>query len=700
MVTVNTIRSGTVFAWFMLMMLLRRIVLLLVAGFSEWNRPFPPDTRVPEDKILKRDQIIRKMFIQSFDDNQEQERKEDDNQEDITLIWLSKNEVDQSIISSLRNSINYIQIFYDEDEVVSYVESIIEEKIVLILDYISDHLLAILESLKQVYAVFLYTSIAPVELPLQITNHCMTEGQLIDEINRVYHQLSKQMVIFSIYNQKNKEKADLTREAGSFLFFQLFKAAFTKLPKNSESKKLLITKCRQYYARNTKVLEEIKDFEMNYKSNDALEWFINKSFIYRLINKALRTENIRSLCSLHFYIGDLSKQLNKEFHKFKKQNSTSIIKCYRSFQIIRNEIQHFQYNIENLILTNGYLSATRRQHVNSDVVMKSNEEKVLFEYTIDLNVVKSIVFADISEFNQLDDGENDILFDIGTVFKIDSCTYDEKDKQWIVNVHATDEGVDIASEYIEYQKSKMVNSNLILMLGHLIIEIGDYNKAEKYFEAILHSPIPNDEEISCIYYHIGRIHRLKGDHTHALEYLHQAYSTHSQAKPSRLVSAAKALNAIGIVYQEQNNTQQAIETFENVLKIYAKTIQGYHPDVAGTLINLGNVYCEQEQYSDALSCFNRAQRIYDSNLPVNHPNVAMLWNNLGNLYYQQLKLDFASDAYQRALAIYEKILSPNHPDIVRNKQNLSKVQTMLGDQSQLDLKWKYGGVDNRQFVED
>ncbi|UJR29260.1 hypothetical protein I4U23_010474 [Adineta vaga] len=57
MLTVNTIKPGTVFAWFMLMMIIRRIVLLLVAGFSGWNRPFQPDTRVPEDKILKRDQI-------------------------------------------------------------------------------------------------------------------------------------------------------------------------------------------------------------------------------------------------------------------------------------------------------------------------------------------------------------------------------------------------------------------------------------------------------------------------------------------------------------------------------------------------------------------------------------------------------------------------------------------------------------------
>jgi uncharacterized MAPEG superfamily protein len=56
MVSVNTIQAGTVFAWFMLVMIIRRIVMLVIAGIAGYNRPFPPD-RVPEDKILKRGQV-------------------------------------------------------------------------------------------------------------------------------------------------------------------------------------------------------------------------------------------------------------------------------------------------------------------------------------------------------------------------------------------------------------------------------------------------------------------------------------------------------------------------------------------------------------------------------------------------------------------------------------------------------------------
>ncbi|CAF4871630.1 unnamed protein product [Rotaria sp. Silwood1] len=54
MVSVNTIQSGTVFAWFMFMMIMRRIVMLVVAGIAGRGRSFSPGSRVPEDKILKR----------------------------------------------------------------------------------------------------------------------------------------------------------------------------------------------------------------------------------------------------------------------------------------------------------------------------------------------------------------------------------------------------------------------------------------------------------------------------------------------------------------------------------------------------------------------------------------------------------------------------------------------------------------------
>ncbi len=57
MVSVQTIQAVTVFAWFMLLMVIRRIILLIIAGVAGHNRPFPAGTRPPEDRMLKRGQV-------------------------------------------------------------------------------------------------------------------------------------------------------------------------------------------------------------------------------------------------------------------------------------------------------------------------------------------------------------------------------------------------------------------------------------------------------------------------------------------------------------------------------------------------------------------------------------------------------------------------------------------------------------------
>lgn len=43
----------TVFAWFMLCMVIRRIVLVTLSAIIGFHRPFEPGTRAPEDRMLK-----------------------------------------------------------------------------------------------------------------------------------------------------------------------------------------------------------------------------------------------------------------------------------------------------------------------------------------------------------------------------------------------------------------------------------------------------------------------------------------------------------------------------------------------------------------------------------------------------------------------------------------------------------------------
>jgi len=60
----------------------------------------------------------------------------------------------------------------------------------------------------------------------------------------------------------------------------------------TESKQEIIDKCYSYYRRNQKEMENIAEFERDYTPDQAIKWYTRDSFIYKLINKALRTEDI------------------------------------------------------------------------------------------------------------------------------------------------------------------------------------------------------------------------------------------------------------------------------------------------------------------------------------------------------------------------------------------------------------------------
>lgn len=57
---------------------------------------------------------------------------------------------------------------------------------------------------------------------------------------------------------------------------------------------------REYYRDNRSELERINQFERTYRCEDAIQWYTKNSFVYRLINKALRTKDIEQLYIIRY----------------------------------------------------------------------------------------------------------------------------------------------------------------------------------------------------------------------------------------------------------------------------------------------------------------------------------------------------------------------------------------------------------------
>ena len=126
------------------------------------------------------------------------------------------------------------------------------------------------------------------------------------------------------------------------------------------------------------------------------------------------------LYQFRFYIMDLSDQLELKFQELKKKQS-DVIKLYRGLNISRDEVDNFCQSIGNLISTNGYLSTSSEYSVAHGFATKGVRREglvqALFEYQVDLNVVKTIVIADIAEYSAFPE-EAEVLVDIGESYSM------------------------------------------------------------------------------------------------------------------------------------------------------------------------------------------------------------------------------------------------------------------------------------------
>jgi hypothetical protein len=121
----------------------------------------------------------------------------------------------------------------------------------------------------------------------------------------------------------------MNQEKGSFLFFQVFTAILSSLPKNVEAKRTMVSICRDYYRGNATELSNIAEFEKNYRSVDAISWYTKDTFVYKLVNKALRIADADALYYFRFYIVDLSQQLKQLFGNLTLNKSWNVTNLTR-----------------------------------------------------------------------------------------------------------------------------------------------------------------------------------------------------------------------------------------------------------------------------------------------------------------------------------------------------------------------------------
>lgn len=609
----------------------------------------------------------------------------DENKENITLIWFDPN-IDQrddtkKTMKQLREINDYVIFHTEFEQCLTHILSIKNEKIFLIASGASvSDLLSHISTICQIDSIFIYcmkeikyqhllkTYPKLVGIYTDLHSLCTSIREQIDAVER-------QLATFSCFDQHQKSTKDLSKQSAEFLWFQLFNYVMLRLPQNDQAKKQMLDLCRQYYRGNFNQLQLIDEFDGSYEAERAIEWYSKESFVYKLVNKALRSEDIDQLYTFRFFIIDLSKSVAREHRKIVRSGETSLT-VYRGLKLSHEELQQLQENQGKLISTNGYLSTSRQRQKAFDFAMKRTKRSdafpTLFEINCDIQQLPDdVVFADISQFSDYPD-EEEVLFDLSAVFRLEDVEFDGQ--IWLIRMSVSGDGKAITQDYIEVTRRETSERTETIIFGTLLCQMGFYDKYQRYFEQLLADP--NDEDIAWIEFNIGRALHYQGELKRARQFYDQAHERMMNVDPPRIKDSAYVLNSIGNILNTLRFYDKALQCYERALKIRRIYYPDDHPDTAISLKNLASVLQHQGKYDEALDCCQQALSIQHRYYPTDHPSIAWSLESMATVLLKQGKCDEALDLYQQALKKKEKFYPANHPDFACSLNSIGEVLQM------------------------
>ncbi|CAF1150908.1 unnamed protein product [Adineta steineri] len=204
-------------------------------------------------------------------------------------------------------------------------------------------------------------------------------------------------------------------------------------------------------------------------------------------------------------------------------------------------------------------------------------KSVLFELSID-EAMDARPFADITSISHFGEGEEEVLFTMGSVWTIDSVKEGD-DSLWTVELKHCSE---LDSKLGQLFK-QLPDDNTFIALGDVLRELGQHTKAKNFYYRMLNEPLIPDEIRRSLYYKIAKINIAQGEHFEALNNLHEALKLFPVVETNTVPVSSQPLYAHGII--------------SSPLPI---------------LYNMGRMYQKTDHYTEALKYFTEAADIKES----------------------------------------------------------------------------------------
>ncbi|CAF0854652.1 unnamed protein product [Adineta steineri] len=614
-------------------------------------------------------------------------RIDDKNFETFALVWcnvnVNKSEINLKTQLELRETVNFLRTFDDNVSCELWLRKRrvnSDDKIIFITsDELGKELVPKVHDLSHLVSIYIFCADkctnenwskpfskirAVVTKPNELVLAIKSDLRMLEKLE----ELSS--VSMSIYDTSSSSTIEQSSRMlnGNFLWFRLFIETLIHMQHKNDDRRELIELFTDIYAGNDHQLQIIQEFERAYTNQRALWWYTRDSCIYKMLNKALRSQDLDTLIAFRTFITDIYSELK---HLQENENNGSIIRVYRGQLMSAEELQRLKTSIGQYVSMNSFISTTLDRNVALFYITPlmasaaNHFRPILLDIEIDKSLKNVKPYGNISSQSHFIE-ENEILFMVGSIFKIQRVIEPELDGIWTIKSSLCSENDHELKELVSYVQKEMLkyNSNLI-SLGNMLREICEYEKATKCFQRHLcQLDDENSSEAALCYTGLGDITRAIGDYDLSVTYHKKALEIHSYiSNNDQPISIA--YNKLGAALRQKKQYEEALKVYQECLQIEQRKLNGNpeSEEIATTYYNMGILYEEQDKFHEALDYYNKSLLIRSKYLPSDHYKIARIYRGMGETYYYHGDYELALENLTKSLEMSEKSRTETHYDL-------------------------------------
>ncbi|CAF3753386.1 unnamed protein product [Adineta steineri] len=639
--------------------------------------------------------------------------REKGNVEWVNLIYLHTSSPDPSIVQKIRRSINIVMIFNDTDDCIAYINSLSNQRIVLILsDDFCDSLLPRIENMLNILSVYILSTNSNKNLTFsstQIRGVYPSIDDIYEMISDDVNPIKSDLLLFQ------KVYANGTTLDKIFVFFQLLGDILVDRNETEHAFQELVHFAREEYEGNEYELTQIEEFEKSYKNTQAISWLSRKCFLLKMLHNAVLFHEVDILFKLRLFIQDLKSEL---------ENKTIMepISVYLGNFTEQSEIEPieaFKLN-ENLVTFHQLLFASTDQ---SQAIARA--KKLSHPSEEYLNLLIRIDFPSaakcLTRLSSSDDDNDgiDVFINAGIATKIITIEKDYQEKGCVLIhlefVSYADE-MNIQTEMREARK-EIDNSSPLFRLARLLLKANQLSFAEQFFAKLVdedllindtkrqkslslsldylalihyqresfkraselfllclkayHRFLPvHSPDLHQIYRDLGESFYRLGEYQSAIDYYQQALDTQLRSYIPNLIAAAFCCYKLGVIYFKQENDQNAIQALDRAEKILKQSGETHHTELISIYVTLGDNYYSKDKYDDAIIYYKKIIEVSQSIQPNDPKELYTVHFVIASIYLKTEKYRDAMIYYKHSYDYAKEFLPEKHDTFVLLHNNI------------------------------